>query len=138
MDGDTVRVWRGGRELTIMRPSIRRSVCSYNQICTFCRLCKNRKIKFCSDTCQVSTDALSATNSTHTFDLRYALVEERRRSQTLTMGWVIIRFTAWGAMAAAFADQLVHEGNCVSALLECTTLAFAGQRWEDKACYRRD
>lgn len=95
----------------MMRPSIRRSVCSYNQICTFCRLCKNRKIKFCSDTCQVSTDALNTSQLRVCSTLHWALVEERRRSPTLTMGWVIIRFTAWGAMAAAFADQLAHEGK---------------------------
>ncbi len=34
----------------MMRPSIRRSVCSYSQICTFCRLCRNRNIKFCAQT----------------------------------------------------------------------------------------
>ena len=28
-------------------PSNRRSVCWYSQICTFCRLCKNRNIRFC-------------------------------------------------------------------------------------------
>ena len=31
----------------MIRPSMRRSVCSNSQICTFCRLCKNRNIKFC-------------------------------------------------------------------------------------------
>lgn len=33
--------------LTIILPSNRRSVCSYSQICTFCRLCKNRNMRFC-------------------------------------------------------------------------------------------
>ncbi len=31
----------------MMRPSTRRSLCSYSQIWIFCRLCKNLKIRFC-------------------------------------------------------------------------------------------
>lgn len=37
----------GRRALTMMRPSIRRSFCSYSHIWIFCRLCRNRKIRFC-------------------------------------------------------------------------------------------
>lgn len=33
--------------LTMMRPSIRRSFCSYSHIWIFCRLCRNRKMRFC-------------------------------------------------------------------------------------------
>ena len=35
------------RPLTMMRPSTRRSLCSYSHIWIFCRLCRNLKIRFC-------------------------------------------------------------------------------------------
>ena len=71
--------------LTMIRPSIRNSFCSNNQICTFCRLCRNLKIRFCVEQ--------------HAHTICLLCPQSKHWHGPLTMGWVMILLTLGGMVA---------------------------------------
>ena len=87
---------RGGGRRTMMRPSTRRSVCSNSQICTFCRLCKNRKIKFCG--AMPGTQCALPRRRCLAYTFRHAECSAAVQPRgPRTMGCVMMRFTVPGA-----------------------------------------